>query len=140
MSNAVINQTDTLVTEWQTLEINVSLSDMEQLNIMACKGGYYFDSVAKEWKTDTTKTKFRLTGLGYKLKENGIVLSNLRGNFYTKANRVGAREGWVSVIDQETIDQLPKEVLAHATEHFAKVLSVQLQNVINAGVMVKAHA
>lgn len=140
MSNAVIKQTDTLVTEWQNLEINVSLSDMEHINIMACKGGYYFDKVTNEWKTDTTKTKFRLTGLGYKLKENGIVLNNLRGNFYTKANRVGAREGWVSVIDQETIDQLPKEVLAHATEHFNKVLSVQLQNVINAGVMVKAHA
>lgn len=140
MSQSVVEQSQTTVTSWQQLEFNVQLSDLEQINIMACKGGYYFDKTTNNWVTNTTKTKFRLTGFGYKLKEEGIVLSHLKGNFFTKANRVGARDTWVVIIDQETLDQIPKELLAHGTEHFTKEVLPELQKIINRGVMVRANA
>jgi hypothetical protein len=136
MSQALIEKGETVVSSWQRLEFDVLLADMEHLTIMACKNGYRYDST-NGWVANTDKSKFRLTGLSYKLNDDGAIqLNNLRGNFFTKANRVGAREVWVTAIDQETLDQLPKEVLAHAEEHFNKVVLPELQSVINTGILV----
>jgi len=68
------------------------------------------------------------------------LLETLRGNFFTKANRVGARESWIRQLDQETLDQIPDELHDIAREHFAKELTPLLQKIIDTGLVVKANA
>jgi hypothetical protein len=130
----------TISHNWERIEFSVALPDMSQPIIMAMQGGFYFDSTTNNWATRKDKKKFRLTGLDYKLDEGVILLETLRGNFFTKANRVGARESWIRQIDQETLDQIPDELHALAREHFAKELTPLLQKIIDTGLVVKANA
>jgi hypothetical protein len=107
---------------------------------MAMQGGFYFDSTTNQWATRKDKKKFRLTGFDYKLDEGVISLETLRGNFFTKANRVGARETWITRFDQETLDQIPDELHDFAREHLAKELTPMLQKIIDTGLVVKVNA
>jgi hypothetical protein len=130
----------TLSSDYQSIEFSVALPDLTQPIIMALEGKYYFDTIANNWAISKDKKKFRLTGFDYKLDEGSIVLKTLRGNFFTKANRVGARETWLRHIDQETLDQIPDELHNFAREHFAKELTPMLQKIIDTGLEVKANA
>lgn len=130
----------TISHNWERIEFSVALPDMNQPIIMAMQGGFYFDSTTNQWATRKDKKKFRLTGLDYKLDEGVISLETLRGNFFTKANRVGARESWLRQIDQETLDQIPDELHTPAREYFAKELTPMLQKIIDTGLVVKPNA
>jgi hypothetical protein len=130
----------TLSSDYQSIEFSVALPDLTQPIIMALEGKYYFDTIANNWAISKDKKKFRLTGFDYKLDEGSIVLKTLRGNFFTKANRVGARETWLRHIDQETLDQIPNELHDFAREHFAKEVMPLLQKIIDTGLVVKANA
>ena len=130
----------TISHNWERIEFSVALPDMNQPIIMAMQGGFYFDNTTNQWATRKDKKKFRLTGFDYKLDEGVIVLETLRGNFFTKANRVGAREAWLRQIDQETLDQIPDELHTLAREHFAKELTPMLQKIIDTGLVVKPNA
>ena len=130
----------TIASNWERIEFSVALPDMNQPIIMAMQGGFYFDSTTNQWATRKDKKKFRLTGFDYKLDEGVISLETLRGNFFTKANRVGAKESWIRQIDQETLDQIPDELHDMAREHFAKELTPLLQKIIDTGLVVKANA
>ena len=130
----------TIATNWERIEFSVALPDMNQPIIMASENKYAWDNATNQWAINKTKKKFRLTGLDYKLDEGVILLETLRGNFFTKANRVGARESWIRQIDQETLDQIPDELHDMAREHFAKELTPLLQKIIDTGLVVKANA
>ena len=130
----------TIASNWERIEFSVLLPDMKQPIIMANQGGYYFDNTTNQWTIRKDLKKFRLTGFDYKLDEGSIVLETLRGNFFTKANRVGARESWIRQIDQATLDQIPDELHTLAREHFAKELTPLLQKVIDTGLVVKPNA
>ena len=130
----------TLNTSYERIDFSVSLSDMNQLVIMANEGKYVWDSVTSSWTVSKDKKKFRLTAFDYQLDEGSIVLHAIRGNFFTKANRVGARETWVTRFDQETLDQIPNELHDFAREHFAKELTPMLQKIIDTGLVVKVNA
>ena len=130
----------TIASNWERIEFRVLLPDMKQPIIMANQGGYYFDNTTNQWTTRKDLKKFRLTCFDYKLDDGVIVLEMLKGNFFTKANRVGARESWIRQIDQATLDQIPDELHTLAREHFAKELTPLLQKVIDTGVVVKPNA
>lgn len=130
----------TIASNWERIEFSVSLPDLQQPIIMACQGGYYYDTTTGNWQTRKDLKKFRLTGFDYKLDEGVISLEMLKGNFFTKANRVGARESWIRQIDQATLDQIPDELHTLAKEYFAKELTPLLQKVIDTGLVVKANA
>ena len=131
----------TLRTNWERIDFSVSLPDLKQPIIMACKGGHYYDTNTNQWAIRKDKGKFRLTGFDYKLDDEGfITLYAITGNFFTKANRVGARESYVSNFDQETLDQIPDELHDFARERLAKELTPMLQKVIDTGLVVKANA
>ena len=130
----------TIENNWERIEFSVSLPDLKQPIIMACQGGFYYDHTTNNWQTRKDKKKFRLTGFDYKLEQGVISLEILKGNFFTKANRVGARESWIREIDQETLDQIPDELHTLAREHFAKELTPMLQKIIDTGLVVKPNA
>ena len=130
----------TLNSSLERIEFSVSLPDLKQPIIMALEGKYVFDSTTNNWGISKTKKKFRVTGFEYKLDDGLIVLYAITGNFFTKANRVGARESWIRHIDQETLDQIPDELHNFAREHFAKELTPMLQIVIDTGLVVKPSA
>ena len=130
----------TLSTNWERIEFSVALPDMKQIVIMANQGKYYFDKTTNSWAISKDKKKFRLTSFDYQLDEGSIVLHAIRGNFFTKANRVGARESWITKFDQETLDQIPNELHDFAREHFSKEVTPLLQKVIDTGLVVKANA
>jgi hypothetical protein len=130
----------TIATNWERIEFSVALPDMNQPIIMANEGKYAWDNATNQWAINKTKKKFRLTGFDYKLDEGVISLETLRGNFFTKANRVGAREAWIRQLDKETLDQIPDELHDMAREHFAKELTPLLQKIIDTGLVVKANA
>ena len=132
----------TIASNWERIEFSVALPDMKQPIIMACEGNHYYDTTVtpNRWQINKTKRKFRLTSFDYKLEEGVIALKMLRGNFFTKANRVGAREKWVKNIDQETLDQIPDELHDMARKHFNKKLAPMLQKIIDTGLVVKANA
>lgn len=131
----------TLKTNWERIDFSVSIPDLKQPIIMACKGGFYYDSNTNQWATRKDKGKFRLTGFDYKLDDEGfITLHAITGNFFTKANRVGARESYVHNFDQETLDQIPDELHDFARERLAKELTPMLQKIIDTGLVVKANA
>ena len=130
----------TLNSSWERIEFSVSLPDMKQIVIMANEGKYYFDTIANNWAISKNKKKFRLVAFDYELDEGVVKLKTIKGNFFTKANRVGARESWIRHIDQETLDQIPNELHDFAREHFAKELTPMLQKIIDTGLEVKANA
>jgi hypothetical protein len=130
----------TLNRSWERIEFSVSLPDMKQIVIMANEGKYYFDTTTNSWAVSKNKKKFRLVAFDYELDEGVVKLKTIRGNFFTKANRVGAREAWIRHIDQETLDQIPNELHDFAREHFAKELTPMLQKIIDTGLEVKANA
>jgi hypothetical protein len=130
----------TLNSSWERIEFSVSLPDMKQIVIMANEGKYYFDTIANNWAISKNKKKFRLVAFDYELDEGVVKLKTIKGNFFTKANRVGARESWIRHIDQETLDQIPDELHDFAREHFAKELTPMLQKIIDTGLEVKANA
>jgi hypothetical protein len=130
----------TLNSSWERIEFSVSLPDMKQIVIMANEGKYYFDTTTNSWAVSKNKKKFRLVAFDYELDEGVVKLKTIRGNFFTKANRVGAREAWIRHIDQETLDQIPNELHDFAREHFAKELTPMLQKIIDTGLEVKANA
>jgi hypothetical protein len=131
----------TLKTNWERIDFSVSLPDLKQPIIMANEGKYVWDSTTNNWGVSKTKKKFRLTGFDYKLDDDGVLsLSAITGNFFTKANRVGARESYVSRFDQETLDQIPDELHEFARERLAKELTPMLQKVIDTGLVVKPNA
>jgi hypothetical protein len=130
----------TIATNWERIEFSVALPDMNQPIIMANEGKYAWDNATNQWAINKTKKKFRLTGFDYKLDEGVISLETLRGNFFTKANRVGAREAWIRQLDKETLDQIPDELHDMAREHFAKELTPLLQKIIDTGLVVKVNA
>jgi len=130
----------TIATNWERIEFSVALPDMNQPIIMASENKYAWDNATNQWAINKTKKKFRLTGFDYKLDEGVISLETLRGNFFTKANRVGAREAWIRQLDKETLDQIPDELHDMAREHFAKELTPLLQKIIDTGLVVKANA
>jgi hypothetical protein len=131
----------TLKTNWERIDFSVSLPDLKQPIIMANEGKYVWDSTTNNWGVSKTKKKFRLTGFDYKLDDDGVLsLSAITGNFFTKANRVGARESYVSRFDQETLDQIPDELHDFARERLAKELTPMLQKVIDTGLVVKPNA
>ena len=134
LSNEVIK------TEWLKIEFSVSLPDIKQIVIMANEGRYVWDNTTNNWGISKDKKKFRLTSLDYKLDEGSIVLYGITGNFFTKANRVGARESYVHTFDQETLDQIPDELHNFAREHFAKEVTPMLQKIIDTGLEIKANA
>lgn len=130
----------TLQSNWERVEFSVSLPDMKQVVIMALENKFVWDNTSNSWAISKNKKKFRLTGLDYKLEEGSIQLTTLKGNFFTKANRVGARDSWVLRFDKETLDQIPDELHDFAREHFAKELTPILQKIIDTGVEVKPNA
>jgi len=130
----------TIATNWERIEFSVALPDMNQPIIMASENNYAWDNATNQWAINKTKKKFRLTGFDYKLDEGVISLETLRGNFFTKANRVGAREAWIRQLDKETLDQIPDELHDMAREHFAKELTPLLQKIIDTGLVVKVNA
>jgi hypothetical protein len=130
----------TIATNWERIEFSVALPDMNQPIIMASENKYAWDNATNQWAINKTKKKFRLTGFDYKLDEGVISLETLRGNFFTKANRVGAREAWIRQLDKETLDQIPDELHDMAREHFAKELTPLLQKIIDTGLVVKVNA
>ena len=130
----------TIATNLERIEFSVALPDMNQPIIMASENKYVWDNATNQWAINKTKKKFRLTGFDYKLDEGVISLETLRGNFFTKANRVGAREAWIRQLDKETLDQIPDELHDMAREHFAKELTPLLQKIIDTGLVVKANA
>jgi hypothetical protein len=130
----------TLNSSWERIEFSVSLPDMKQIVIMANEGKYYFDTITNSWAVSKNKKKFRLVAFDYELDEGVVKLKTIRGNFFTKANRVGARDTWIRHIDQETLDQIPDELHDFAREHFAKELTPMLQKIIDTGLEVKANA
>ena len=130
----------TIVYNLERIDFSVALPDMNQPIIMAMQGGFYFDNTTNQWATRKDKKKFRLTGFDYKLDEGVISLETLRGNFFTKANRVGARESWIRQLDKETLDQIPYELHDMAREYFAKELTPMLQKIIDTGLVVKPNA
>ena len=130
----------TLSSDYKRIEFSVALPDLTQPIIMALEGKYCFDTATNSWQISKDKKKFRLTGFDYELDEGSIVLKGLRGNFFTKANRVGAREAWIRHIDQETLDQIPNELHDFAREHFVKELTPLFQKIIDTGLVVKANA
>jgi hypothetical protein len=130
----------TLKNNWERIEFSVALPDLKQPIIMALEGKFVFDSTTNNWGISKVKKKFRLTGFDYKLDEGVIVLYAITGNFFTKANRVGARESYVHNFDQETLDQIPDELHDFARERFAKELTPMLQKIIDTGLVVKASA
>jgi hypothetical protein len=130
----------TLNSSWERIEFSVSLPDMKQIVIMANEGKYYFDTTTNSWAISKNKKKFRLVAFDYELDEGVVKLKTIKGNFFTKANRVGARESWIRHIDQETLDQIPNELHDFAREHFAKELTPMLQKIIDTGLEVKANA
>jgi hypothetical protein len=130
----------TLNSSWERIEFSVSLPDMKQIVIMANEGKYVWDNTTNSWGISKDKKKFRLTGFDYELSEGVVKLKTIRGNFFTKANRVGARDTWIRHIDQETLDQIPDELHDFAREHFAKELTPMLQKIIDTGLEVKANA
>ena len=134
LGNAIV------VSEWERIEFSVSLPDMKQLVILANQGNYVFNNTTNQWAISKDKKKFRLTALDYKLDEGSVVLYRLKGNFFTKANRVGARETYLPNFDQETLDQIPDELHDKAREHFAKELTPMLQKIIDTGLVVKPSA
>jgi hypothetical protein len=130
----------TLSHNWERIEFTVDLPDLKQPIIMACKGGFYYDSNTNNWATRKDKRKFRLTGFDYSLDEGVIALSALKGNFFTKANRVGATDSVIRHLDKETLDQIPDELHTFAREHFAKELAPLFQKIIDTGLVVKVNA
>ena len=130
----------TIVYNLERIDFSVALPDMNQPIIMAMQGGFYFDNTTNQWATRKDKKKFRLTGFDYKLDEGVISLETLRGNFFTKANRVGARDSWIRHLDKETLDQIPDELHDMAREYFAKELTPMLQKIIDTGLVVKPNA
>ncbi len=130
----------TIATNWERIEFSVLLPDLKQPIIMANQGGYYFDTTTNQWATRKDLKKFRLTGFDYSLSDGVVVLETLKGNFFTKANRVGARESWIRHIDQATLDQIPDELHTLAREYFAKELTPMLQKIIDTGLVVKVNA
>ena len=140
MSVAIVSQSNVNIGGWERIEFSVQLPDLEQIIIFANAGGYYYDSTTSQWTTKKELKKFRLTGFDYELNEGSIELKTIRGNFFTKANRVGAREAWVRQFDQATLDQIPDTLHDHAREHFAKELQPMLQKIIDTGLVVKANA
>jgi hypothetical protein len=130
----------TLNSSLERIEFSVSLPDMKQIVIMANEGKYYFDTTTNSWAVSKNKKKFRLVAFDYELDEGVVKLKTIKGNFFTKANRVGARESWIRHIDQETLDQIPNELHDFAREHFAKELTPMLQKIIDTGLEVKANA
>lgn len=130
----------TIATNWERIEFSVALPDMNQPIIMASENKYAWDNATNQWAINKTKKKFRLTGFDYKLDEGVIVLYAITGNFFTKANRVGARESYVHNFDQETLDQIPDELHDFAREHLAKELTPMLQKIIDTGLVVKVNA
>jgi len=141
MAIAVIELGETtLNTNWERIDFSVSLPDLKQPIIMAKEGKYVWDNTTNNWGISNAKKKFRLTGFDYKLDEGVIVLYAITGNFFTKANRVGARESYVHNFDQETLDQIPDELHDFARERLAKELTPMLQKVIDTGLVVKPSA
>jgi hypothetical protein len=130
----------TLGNSYERIEFSVVLPDMKQIVIMANEGKYFWDNTSNSWAISKDKKKFRLTNLDYQLDEGSIVLHAIRGNFFTKANRVGARETWITRFDQETLDQIPDELHDFAREHLAKELTPMLQKIIDTGLVVKVNA
>ena len=141
MAIAVVELGDTtLSSNWERIEFSVALPDMKQIVIMANQGKYFWDTTTSSWAIAKEKKKFRLTSFDYKLDEGVIELVALRGNFFTKANKVGARETWITRFDQETLDQIPDELHDFAREHLAKELTPMLQKIIDTGLVVKVNA
>jgi hypothetical protein len=141
MAIAVIELGETtLNTNWERIDFSVSLPDLKQPIIMANDGRYVWDNATNNWGISKVKKKFRLKGFDYKLDEGVITLYAITGNFFTKANRVGARESYVHSFDQETLDQIPDELHNFARERFAKELIPMLQKVIDTGLVVKPSA
>jgi hypothetical protein len=141
MAIAVIELGETtLNTNLERIDFSVSLPDLKQPIIMALEGKYVWDNTTNNWGISKVKKKFRLTGFDYKLDEGVIVLYAITGNFFTKANRVGARESYVHNFDQETLDQIPDELHNFARERLAKELTPMLQKVIDTGLVVKPSA
>lgn len=131
----------TLRTNWERIDFSVSIPDLKQPIIMANEGKYVWDNTTNNWGISKVKKKFRLTGFDYKLDDEGVVsLFALTGNFFTKANRVGARESYVHKFDQETLDQIPDELHDFARERLAKELTPMLQKIIDTGLVVKPSA
>jgi hypothetical protein len=131
----------TLSSNWERIEFGVALPDMKQIVIMANEGKYVWDSTTNNWGISKVKKKFRLTGFDYKLDDEGIItLYAITGNFFTKANRVGARERYVHSFDQETLNQIPDELHDFARERLAKELTPMLQKIIDTGLVVKPSA
>jgi hypothetical protein len=141
MAIAVIELGETtLNTNWERIDFSVSLPDLKQPIIMANEGKYAWDNTTNNWGISNVKKKFRLTGFDYKLDEGVITLYAITGNFFTKANRVGARQSYVNNFDQETLDQIPDELHDFARERFTKELIPMLQKVIDTGLVVKPSA
>jgi hypothetical protein len=142
MAIAVIELGETtLSSNWERIDFSVSLPDLKQPIIMTLEGKYVWDKTTNNWGISKTKKKFRVTGFDYKLDDEGfITLHAITGNFFTKANRVGARQSYVNNFDQETLDQIPDELHDFARERLAKELTPLLQKVIDTGLVVKANA
>jgi hypothetical protein len=141
MAIQVIELGNEVVTaDWERIEFSVDLPDMKQIVISAIQGIYVWDSVTNKWVMSNNKKKFRVTGFEYKLDEGSIVLYTIKGNFFTKANRLGARESLVHVFDQETLDQIPDELHDKAREHFSKEVTPMLEKIIEKGLVIQTNA
>jgi len=136
MSVAIVTQSNVQISNWERIQFSVHLPDLEQIIIQANSGGYYYDSTTNQWATKTELKKFRLTTFDYDFQEGVIKLNSIRGNFFTKANRVGARDSYLNVIDQALLDQIPDTLHDHAREHFAKELQPMLQKIIDTGLVI----
>jgi hypothetical protein len=141
MTIQVIELGNEVVTaDWERIEFSVDLPDMKQIVITAIQGNYVWDSVTNKWVISKDRKKFRVTGFEYKLDEGSIVLYTIKGNFFTKTNRLGAKESLVHHFDQETLDQIPDELHDKAREHFSKEVTPMLEKIIEKGLVIQTNA
>lgn len=121
---------------WEQIEFSVKLPDLEQVVITTSKSNHVYTNTG--WVKDITHHKFRVARLGYNLSDNNeMVLKYISGNFFTKANRVGARDSYAT-LDKETIEQLPDSLHDYARKHFEHYLTPMLEQLIKNGVVINA--
>lgn len=134
----IVEREEATVIGWENVNVSVNLPDLEQVVITACKGTYKY--INNAWVTDPTRYKFRVTTFMYAINnKNEFALREIYGNFFTKANRVGARQSR-AVLDKEALEQIPDELHNHARKHFADYLKPMFEEVLLKGVVVTQNA
>ena len=145
----VIKKQDTDIYSKAEIEINVSLSDMEQV-VIDDEVSLGWDSVTNGQKKEPRK--FLVTELNYEFDTNGFYgadfptkdvlrLKGMAGYYYRKGDRkVGTRltRYWYGLTDEQ-INQIPDKLHDYARKELAKVLKQKLERVLQHGIVIEAR-